>query len=187
MEGNQELVIPKGKNDGGSLKSNCKHNPQLHECTSNGQFRGTKDIISQFVVSRYHNGNFYFDRPIEIFGDMIYRISGLFNKGESVPMSSNLILVEILTRTPIANNSHGLIINQIQYTTPKIVEKNISTSMTSTRRGYDSKLNMLEAVVNIAQKGKIYWWEEHLAGTIKHTCAKYKEDGTPIKFPSLVI
>ena len=74
----------------------------------------------------------------------------LSNKGELVPVSSNPILVQTLTRTPIENNSQGLIINQIQYTTPKIVEKIISTSMTSTRRGYDSKLNMLEAVVNIA-------------------------------------
>ena len=81
---------------------------------------------------------------------MIYRISVLSNKGELVPVSSNPILVQTLTRTPIENNSQGLIINQIQDTTPKIVEKNISTSMTSTRRGYDSKLNMLEAVVNIA-------------------------------------
>ena len=47
-------------------------------------FAGTKEIIAQFIVSRYHNGKFYFNGPIEISGDMIYRLIGLSNKGEPV-------------------------------------------------------------------------------------------------------
>ena len=63
-------------------------------------FAGTKDIIAQFSVSRYHNGKFYFNRPVEIFGDIIYRITGLLNKGEPVPVRSIPSLVEKLIGTP---------------------------------------------------------------------------------------
>ena len=47
-------------------------------------FAGTKDIIAQFIVSRYQNGKFYFDKPVEISSDIIYRLTGLSNKGEPV-------------------------------------------------------------------------------------------------------
>ena len=28
-------------------------------------FGGTKENIIKFIISRYHNGKFYFDRPVE--------------------------------------------------------------------------------------------------------------------------
>ena len=99
---------------------------------------------------------------------MICRISGLSNKGELVPVSSNPILVQTLTRKPIENNSQGLIINQIQYTTPKIDANIISVGLTITGRGSNLKLDMLEAVMNVAEKGKLYQWAEHLTEIIKH-------------------
>ena len=27
-------------------------------------FGGTKEIITKFIISRYHNGKFYFDKPV---------------------------------------------------------------------------------------------------------------------------
>ena len=35
-------------------------------------FGGTKETISKFIISRYHNGKFYFDKPMEISGETIY-------------------------------------------------------------------------------------------------------------------
>ena len=56
-----------------------------------------------------------------------------------------------------------------------------------TRRGSDIKLDMLEVVVNVAEKGKVYRWANNLAKMIKKTCTKFQEEGMPIKFPSLII
>ena len=49
-------------------------------------FVGTKEIIAQFIVSRYHNGKLYFDRPNDISQDIIYRLTNLSNKGEPIPV-----------------------------------------------------------------------------------------------------
>ena len=56
-------------------------------------FAGTKEIIAQFIISRYHNGKFYFDTPMEINGDLIYNITGITNKGNHVPTKLNLGLL----------------------------------------------------------------------------------------------
>ena len=60
-------------------------------------FLGTKEIIAQFIVSRYHNGKIYFDRPNDISQDIIYRLTNLSNKGEPIPVKSNLGLNKKLT------------------------------------------------------------------------------------------
>ena len=117
-------------------------------------FGGTKDIIAQFIISQYDNGKFYFDRLVEILGDIIYRLAELSNKGEPIPVRSNPCLFNKLTRTSSGKNSRGLVISQIQYTTPKIVAKIISTGLTTTGHGCDLKLNMLEAIVNVTERGK---------------------------------
>ena len=74
-------------------------------------FIGTKDIIAQFIVSRYHNGKFYFDIPVEISGNIIYRLTGLSNKGEPVPVRSNPGLVEKPIGTIAGKKSRGLTIS----------------------------------------------------------------------------
>ena len=51
-------------------------------------FIGVKEIIAKFIINRYHNEKFYFKKPIEIFGDVIYKLTGLSNKGEPVPVGS---------------------------------------------------------------------------------------------------
>ena len=65
------------------------------------------------------------------------------------------MLVEKLTGTLAGKNSRGLVIIEIQYTTPKIVVKIISTVLTTTVHDCDLKLDMLEADVNVADIGKI--------------------------------
>ena len=82
-------------------------------------FRGMNDIIANFIVSQYYNGKLYFDRPIEVSGDIIYRLTRLFKKGEPIPIKSNLGLVKKLAETPAGKNSKGIVISQIQYTHPK--------------------------------------------------------------------
>ena len=34
-------------------------------------FGGTKETTVKFIISRYHNEKFYFDRPVEISGEVI--------------------------------------------------------------------------------------------------------------------
>ena len=119
-------------------------------------FSGTKEIIAQFIISRYHNGKFYFDSHVEITNDLIYRIIGLSNKGEPVPVKLNMGLVEELTGKTIGKNSRGMIVSQIIYGTPKLDEKIISMDLTSIGRGSNLKLDMLDAMQNVSTKGKLY-------------------------------
>ena len=42
-------------------------------------FGGTKETVVKFIIGQYHNGKFYFDRPVEIFGEFIYKLTGLSN------------------------------------------------------------------------------------------------------------
>ena len=44
-------------------------------------FGGTKEAAIKFIISRYHNGWFYFDRPVDITGDIISKLTGLSNQG----------------------------------------------------------------------------------------------------------
>ena len=90
-------------------------------------FEGTKDIITKLIISRYHNGNFYFDKTVEISDEVIYKLTGLSNKSKPIPLGSNPGLVEKLIGTPTRKNSKGLVIIQIKATTPKIVTKIICT------------------------------------------------------------
>ena len=117
------------------------------------RFADTKEVIGKFIVSRYHNGKFYFDTPVEIIDNLIYRLIGSSNKGDPVPVRLNLGLMEELTCTPVGRNSRGMIINQIIYGKPKLDAKIISMALTSTGRGSDLKLNMLEEVQNMSKKG----------------------------------
>ena len=66
--------------------------------------------------------------------------------GDVVPIGIKEGLVERLTVTPTWKSSKGLIIGQVQATTPKIVAKIMSIDLSVTRRGCDLKLDMLEAV-----------------------------------------
>ena len=43
-------------------------------------FGGTKENIVKFIINRYHNGKFYFDEPVEISVETIYKLTGLPSK-----------------------------------------------------------------------------------------------------------
>ena len=57
-------------------------------------FGETKETIVKFIISRYHNGKFYFNRPIEISGETIYKLNRLSNKGDPVPIGSNSEMIK---------------------------------------------------------------------------------------------
>ena len=57
-------------------------------------FGGTKEDTIKFIISRYHNGRFYFDEPINISGDAISKLTGLSKKGDPVPVGIKEGLVE---------------------------------------------------------------------------------------------
>ena len=119
-------------------------------------FTGMKEAAVKFIISRYHNGRFYFDRPIDSTGDVISRLTGLSNQGSLVPIGIKEGLVQDLTGSPLGKNSKGLMIGQITTQMPKIVAKIITITLTLSGRGSDLKLEMLEAVDTIATDGRIY-------------------------------
>ena len=77
-------------------------------------------------------------------------------------------MVEKLTGTPTRKNSKGLVINQIQYTAPKIETKLVYVGLTTTVHGCDLRLDMLEAVDNIVETGKTYCWVQYLVDLVKN-------------------
>ena len=124
------------------------------------RFGGTKETIFKFIISRYHKGKFYFDTPMEISSETIYKFTGIPNKGNLVPIGMKQGLFEKIMGTPTGKNSKGLIIGKFQDTTPKMVAKIVSTGLTVTGHGCDLKLEMLDAVDYIASTGKVYHWAQ---------------------------
>ena len=57
-------------------------------------FGGTKETSTKFIISRYHNGRFYFDRPVEISSEVTYKLTGLSNQGDPVPVGIKEGMVE---------------------------------------------------------------------------------------------
>ena len=57
-------------------------------------FGGMKETTVKSIISRYHNGKFYFYRPVEISGEVIYKLIGLSNQGDPVPIGIKEGLVE---------------------------------------------------------------------------------------------
>ena len=49
-------------------------------------FAGTKETTVKVIISWYHNGRFYFDQPADISVEVIYKLIGLSNKGDLVPI-----------------------------------------------------------------------------------------------------
>ena len=74
-------------------------------------FGGTKETVVKFIISQYHNGRFYFHRPVKISGEVIYKLTGLYNEGDPLPVSIKEGLVEQLTESPLGKNSKGIIIS----------------------------------------------------------------------------
>ena len=128
---------------------------------------GQKENIVKFIISRYHNGKFYFDKPVEISVETIYKLTGLSNKVYPVPIGIKEGLVERLSRTPTGNNSKWIIFGQIQASTPKMVVKIVSTGLTITGRGCNLKLDMLEAIYYIVKSWKIYCCAQYMAEMLK--------------------
>ena len=130
-------------------------------------FGGTKETTVKFIISRYHNNQFYFDQPVDISGEVISKLTGLSNTGDPVPVGIKEGLVEELTGLASGKNSKGLMISQITAWTPQIVAKIIAITLTLAGRGSNLKLDMLEDVNTIAINGKIYRWDEYVADIVK--------------------
>ena len=73
-------------------------------------FGGTEETIVKFIIIRSNNVKFYFNTLVEISAETIYKLTGLSNKGDPVPVGINEGLVERLTGTSTGKNSKGLII-----------------------------------------------------------------------------
>ena len=81
-------------------------------------FRGTKETTVKFIISQYHNDRFYFDRPVDISGEVIYKMTWLSNKGDPVLIGIKEGLVEELTGLASGKNLKWLMISQITHRTP---------------------------------------------------------------------
>ena len=97
-------------------------------------FGGRKETTVKFIISRYHNDRFYFDKLVEISGEVIYKLTGLSNQGDPVLVGIKEGLVEQLTESPSNKNSKALMISQIQARTQQIVAKIIAIELTPTAR-----------------------------------------------------
>ena len=135
-------------------------------------FGGMKETTVKFIIIQYHNDIFYFNRLVEISGEVISNLTGLSNQGELVPFGIKEGLVEELTGSTSGKKSKGLMIIQIQTQTPQIVAKIIAFALTSRGRGSKIKLDMLEVVDTIADTGEFYRWVEYVANMLKGICEK---------------
>ena len=133
-------------------------------------FGGTKEAAIKFIISRYHNGRFYFDRPVDITEDIISNLTDMSNQGNPVPIKIKEGLVQELTGSPSGKNSKGLMIGQISTRTPQIVAKIITVTLTLAGRSSNLKLEMLEAVDTISTDGRIYQWGDYVADMVKTIC-----------------
>ena len=129
----------------------------------------------------YHDGNIW-HQPIAITKKLISFITGLPLNGEPIPVSSkNPTLLEKFTGSPQkGKNSKGLQINSIEASLVKWMSLIISIYLTIFGRPSDIKLDMLEAIEEVAYHAKIYNWANYLADLIKTNCEKCQEQGTPI-------
>ena len=50
-------------------------------------FGGTKETAVKFIINRYHDSRFYFDRLVDISSEVIYKMTGLSNQGDPIPVS----------------------------------------------------------------------------------------------------
>ena len=135
-------------------------------------FGGIKENIVKYIISQYHNRKFYFDSLVEILAETIYKLTGLSNKGNPIPVVIKEGLVERLMGTLTGKISKGLIIRQVQATTPKMVAKIVSTGLTVIGHGCNLKLDTLEAITCIENTGKIYCWAQYMADMLKSICKK---------------
>ena len=69
-------------------------------------FGGMKETTMKLIISQYHNGKFYFDRPFEIFSEVIHKLTGLSNQGEPVPFGIKEGLVEEIIGSGIILRNH---------------------------------------------------------------------------------
>ena len=172
--------------------SSCRENTTQFHCKLcqallMASLGGTKETAVKFIISQYHNGRFYFDQPVDISGEFIYKLTGLSNKGDPVPVGIKEGLVEELIGSASSKNSKGLMIGHITHRMPQIVAKIIAITLTMAGRGSDLKLDMLEAVDTIATNENIYKWAEYVTDMIKNICEKCQETGGIIRFPSLIL
>ena len=76
-------------------------------------FGGTKETTVKFIISLYHNGQFYFDQLVDISREVISKLTGLSNEGNPIPVGIKEGLVEELTGSSLGKNLKGLMISQI--------------------------------------------------------------------------
>ena len=81
-------------------------------------FAGTKETTVKFIISWYHNDRFYFEQPVDIFGEVISQLIGLSNKGDPVPVGIKEGLVKELTGLTLSKNLKGLMIGHRTHRTP---------------------------------------------------------------------
>ena len=67
-------------------------------------FGGTKETTVKFIISRYRNGQFYFNQPVDISREVISKLNGLSNEGNLVPIGIKEGLVEELIGSSSGKN-----------------------------------------------------------------------------------
>ena len=152
-------------------------------------FGTLKEEAKKLLVSRYHDGKIWLDQPITINARLINFITDLPLNGDSVPVRSKIpaLLEKFIGSSQRGKNSKGLQINSIGLPSVKWTTLIISICLTIFGWPSDMKLDMLEAINGVSNHGKTYSWATYLANLIKSNCERCQEQGSPIRFCSLLI
>jgi len=137
----------------------------------------------------YDDGRIWLDQQITINAKLINFIIGLPLNGDQVPIRSKnpTLLENVIGSSQRGKNSKGLQINSIESPLVKWTALIVSICLTISGRSSDVKLNMLEAIDGVTNHRKMYSWVTYLADLVKSNCEKCQEQGTPIRFCSLLI
>lgn len=152
-------------------------------------FGNLKEEAAKFLVSRYHDRKIWLDKPIAITGKLINFITDNPLNGEPIPIGSKnpYLLERFIGSTQKGKNSKGLQINSIESSTVKWTALIISIFLTIFGHPSNIKLDMLEVIEGVASHAKMYSWANYLADLFRTNCEKFQEQGTPIRFCSLLI
>lgn len=88
------MGIPGQENNARSREDQLQHHHELHEYTVHGKIWRNERNSSKIFISQYQNGKLNFDRPVELSGEVKYKLTGLSNQGDLVPIGIKEGLVE---------------------------------------------------------------------------------------------
>jgi hypothetical protein len=154
-------------------------------------FEGLKEKAVKILLTRVHDKTLWLNEPIQIDAEVIHRITGLPNKGETVKFvarDSNSWINKLTGKTLTeGRNSRGLKISCIRSKIHQWTATIISVCLTHAGRTSDVMLSTLATIFDIAEEGTIYNWSDYLASLMNASIVDCQNKSMPFRFASLLI